>query len=77
MKQIEVLAGDNIEDVFAKAFKMFNHKEAITFHHNGCQIIIMPDNAEWMVKAKKSEDDKEMEKIAKEVDARHKGLSHD
>jgi len=53
MREIEVLAGDNIDDVFKKAFDQFDHEEAITFHHNGCQIVIMPDNGKWMRKASK------------------------
>ena len=48
MKQIETVGGDDVHAVFALAWGTFDHKNILTFHHNGCQIFICPDNAFYM-----------------------------
>lgn len=51
MKEIEVLAGAEIFKEFQKAWDKFtsgNYEQVVTFHHNGVQVFLAPDNAKYM-----------------------------
>jgi len=40
-----------MNDLFEKAWREFiknDYEIVVSFHHNGCQIIITPDNAKYM-----------------------------
>lgn len=48
MKEIQVLAGDDIYEVFRKAWQVFcklGQEEPVTFHHNARRVVIMPDDS--------------------------------
>lgn len=48
MKEIQVLAGDDIYEVFRKAWQVFcklGQKEPVTFHLNDYRVVIMPDDS--------------------------------
>lgn len=48
MKELQVLAGEEVFKLFRGAWQVYwklGCKEPVTFHHNECRVLILPDDS--------------------------------